>query len=49
MIAQIVFVSPRAWNSMYSGTVSSATGSRSPAMITPTAMRLPGKANFAIA
>ena len=49
MIAQTVLVRPSAWNSMYSGTVSRATGRRSPAMITPTAMRLPGNANFAIA
>src|SRR5690625_7417917 len=49
MIAQIVFVSPRAWNSIYRGTVRSATGSSSPPMIIPTAIFLPGNANFAIA
>ncbi len=49
MIAHTVFVRPSAWNSMYSGTVSRATGSRSPAMMMPTASFFPGKANLAIA
>lgn len=48
MIVQIVFVSLRVWNLMYSGMVSSVMGSRSLVMIIFIVMCLFGKVNFVI-